>query len=427
MNTLGTALRATFGRRAWLTTMLAAQTTLLGTLSFALVLTFVVAGASTVWLMPVGLPLLWLALALAHQFARFESWRCRAYLGEPLPLRLVPPGASPGSGWLGRAWSRMWARLRTGGSWLETVYALFVLPLLGWVGGWVVATFWGGAIAFLLFPAYGHRLGGPDEVVGVDLGYGGSVAVHVVVGVLALVAAPWLAQGLAALELAIARRMLCPRGSEALARRVADLEASRAGMVTAAAAERRRIERDLHDGAQQRLVSVAMTLGRAQERFTADPDGTRGLLAEAHAETKRALVELRDLARGLHPAVLTDRGLDGALPGLAARCPIPVTLDVAVAPRPSAEVEAVAYFFVAEALTNIARHAAAQTARIVARRAGDRLEVEVSDDGAGGASEAGGSGLSGLRDRALAVDGTFSVHSAPGTGTTLRVDLPCQN
>ncbi|ADP82757.1 sensor histidine kinase [Pseudofrankia inefficax] len=427
MNALGTALRATFGRRAWLATMFSAQTALLGTFSFALVLTLVVAGASTVWLIPIGLPLLWLALALAHQFARFESWRYAAYLGERLPLRPVPPAASPDSGRLGRAWSRMWARLRTGGSWLETVYALFVLPLVGWVGGWVVATFWGGAVAFLLFPAYGHRLGGPDEVVGVDLGYGGAVAAHVVAGVLALVAAPWLARGLTALELAIARRMLCPRDSEALTRRVADLEASRAGMVTAAAAERRRIERDLHDGAQQRLVSVAMTLGRAQERFAADPDGARGLLAEAHAETKRALVELRDLARGLHPAVLTDRGLDGALPGLAARCPVPVTLDVAVAPRPSAEVEAVAYFFVAEALTNIARHAAADTARIVARRVGDRLEVEVSDDGTGRAREAGGSGLSGLRDRALAVDGSFSVTSAPGTGTTLRLDLPCQN
>ena len=154
MNTLGTALRATFGRRAWLTTMLAAQTTLLGTLSFALVLMFVVAGASTVWLIPIGLPLLWLALALAHQFARFESWRYRAYLGEPLPLRPVPPGASPGSGWLGRAWSRMWARLRAGGSWLETVYALFVLPLLlALVGlGWASLAIYVFLAVFYLLP-----------------------------------------------------------------------------------------------------------------------------------------------------------------------------------------------------------------------------------------------------------------------------------
>src|SRR6185369_7457112 len=135
----------------------------------------------------------------------------------------------------------------------------------------------------------------------------------------------------------------------------------------------------------------------------------------------------RDLARGLHPAVLTDRGLDGALAGLAARCPVPVTLDVSVTPRPSAEVEAVAYFFVAEALTNVARHADAGTVRVLAHRAGDRLAVEVSDDGQGGASEAGGSGLAGLRDRALAVDGSFSVHGVPGEGTSLRLDLPCQN
>lgn len=429
MTVLGRALRATFGRRSWLATMFTAQTTLLGTVSFGLVLAFVVAGASTVWLIPIGLPLLWVALAIAHQFARFESWRYAAFLGRRLPLRPVPvpAPAAPGAGRLGRAWSRMWARLRVGGSWLEVVYALFVLPLVGWVGGWVVATFWGGAAAFLLFPAYGHQLGGAQEMFWIDLGYRGAVAAHLVVGLLALIAAPWLARGLVALQLALARRLLTPGDSEALTRRVADLEASRAGMVTAAAAERRRIERDLHDGAQQRLVSVAMTLGRAQERFAADPDSARGLLAEAHAETKRALVELRDLARGLHPAVLTDRGLDGALAGLAARCPVPVTLDVTVAPRPTAEVEAVAYFFVAEALTNIARHAAADSARIVARRLGDRLEVEVSDDGTGRASEQGGSGLSGLRDRALAVDGSFSVRSAPGEGTTLRLDLPCQN
>ena len=390
-------------------------------------LTLVVAGASTAWLLPVGLPVLWLALSAAHQFARFESWRYAAVLGDQLRVRHAPAVEALATGRLGRAWARMWARLRTGGSWLETVYAVIVLPVLGWAGGWLVATVWGGGIAFVLFPAYGFRLGEAGRLVGIDLGYRGSVAVHVAVGLLALVAAPWLARGVAALELVIARAMLSSGDTEELTRRVAVLESSRAGMVTAAAAERRRIERDLHDGAQQRLVSVAMTLGRAQERFADDPDGARGMLAEAHAETKRALAELRDLARGLHPAVLTDRGLDGALAGLAARCPVPMTLEVSVTPRPSAEVEAVAYFFVAEALTNVARHADAGTVRILARRTGDRLAVEVSDDGQGGASEAGGSGLAGLRDRALAVDGSFSVRSVPGEGTSLRLDLPCQN
>jgi signal transduction histidine kinase len=427
MNALWAAVRATYGRRAWLATMVSAQTALLGTVSFAVVLALLVVGLSTVLLVQIGLPVLWLGLASAHLVARAEAWRYAAYFGIRLPLRPTPAPRRDSGGRVGRAWSRMWARARSGGAWLEAGYALFVLPLLGWVGGSIVATAWGGGLLFLFFPAYGYALGHGDEVLWLDLSYGGSVAVHMVVGALALVAAPWLARGLVALELAIARGMLTPSTSSALSRRVVALETSRAGMVTAAAAERRRIERDLHDGAQQRLVSVAMTLGRARERLTADPDGARELVAEAHTEAKRALAELRDLARGLHPAVLTDRGLDGALPGLAARCPVPVTLDVSVEPRPSAEVEAVAYFFVAEALTNVARHAGASGARIVARRRGERLEVIVSDDGQGGASEAGGTGLSGLRDRALAVDGAFSVRSAPGAGTTLSLDLPCQN
>ncbi|MBL7496477.1 sensor histidine kinase [Frankia sp. CNm7] len=424
---LWAGLRATYSRRSWLATVFAAQTTVLGTVSFATVFAFAVGGGASLFFIPVSLPLLWVGLTLARRYAQFESWRFAAFLGDELRLRPVPVPGHLGSGRLGRAWARMWARLRSGGSWLEGVYALFVLPLVGWIGGWIVATLWGGGLAFVLFPAYAPALGRADRLVGLDLGYGGSVATHAVVGVAALLAAPWVARGLAALQLATARKLLSPSPTAALTQRVAALETSRAGMVTAAAAERRRIERDLHDGAQQRLVGVAMTLGRAQERFADDPGGARDLVAEAHAETKRALVELRDLARGLHPAVLTDRGLDAALAGLAARCPVPVTLQVEVTPRPTAEVEAVAYFFVAEALTNVARHADATAARIVARRSGDRLEVEVSDDGRGGAAEDTGSGLTGLRDRALAVDGAFSVRSAPGTGTTLRMDLPCQN
>jgi len=194
-------------------------------------------------------------------------------------------------------------------------------------------------------------------------------------------------------------------------------------MVAAADAERRRIERDLHDGAQQRLVALAMTLGRA--KATDDPVLAKNLVGEAHGEAKEALVELRNLARGIHPAVLTDRGLDAAVSALAARCPIPVAVDVDLPHRASAHSEAIAYFVVAEALTNVAKHAQATRAWLTVEYLGDRLVVEVLDNGRGGAL-ATGIGISGLRDRVRAVDGDLHLSSPPGGGTTLRVELPCE-
>ncbi|HEX6022439.1 MAG TPA: histidine kinase, partial [Solirubrobacter sp.] len=182
-------------------------------------------------------------------------------------------------------------------------------------------------------------------------------------------------------------------------------------------------ERDLHDGAQQRLVSLAMTLGRA--KVSEDPEHTRRLLDEAHGEAKEALTELRNLARGIHPAVLTDRGLDAAVSALAARCPVPVAVDVDLPRRAGAGTEAIAYFVVAEALTNVAKHSQATRAWLTAEFQGDRLVVEVLDNGVGGATMAG-TGIAGLRDRVRAVDGELTLTSPPGHGTTLRVELPCE-
>ncbi len=221
----------------------------------------------------------------------------------------------------------------------------------------------------------------------------------------------------------MARLLLEPGERERLSARVDTLEATRAGMVAAADAERRRIERDLHDGAQQRLVALAMTLGRA--KATEDPALSRRLLDEAHGEAKEALVELRNLARGIHPAVLTDRGLDAAVSALAARCPVPVAVDVDLPYRAGAGTEAIAYFVVAEALTNVAKHSRANRAWLSAEYDGERLVVEVLDNGVGGAYP-NGAGLAGLRDRVRAVDGDLMVVSPPGTGTTLRVELPCE-
>jgi signal transduction histidine kinase len=222
----------------------------------------------------------------------------------------------------------------------------------------------------------------------------------------------------------LARWLLSPPSD--LAARVAELEVSRERVVDAAEAERRRIERDLHDGAQQRLVALAMELGRAQARFADDPDAARLLVDQAHAQAKEALTELRNLVRGVHPPVLTDRGLDAALSGLVALCPVPVDLHVDVPVRPKTSIEAVAYFVVAEALTNVAKHSRASRAKVVAESNGypGTLTVMVSDDGIGGA-DPDGAGLKGLADRVSGVDGHVSVESPSGGPTIIAVQMPC--
>jgi signal transduction histidine kinase len=236
-----------------------------------------------------------------------------------------------------------------------------------------------------------------------------------------------VARGAAGIQLVTATAMLSPNDREVLESRVETLQDTRSRMVAAADAERRRIERDLHDGAQQRLVALAMTLGRAKARMDADPAGAALLVNEAHGEAKLALGELRDLARGIHPAVLTDRGLDAALSALAARSPIPVDVTVDVSRRPGPGVEAVAYFIAAESLTNISRHSGAGRAWIRVARPNGLLYMEIIDDGHGGADIAGGTGIAGLRDRARAIDGDLTLTSPPGGPTMIRVELPCES
>jgi signal transduction histidine kinase len=243
-------------------------------------------------------------------------------------------------------------------------------------------------------------------------------------GVASLFAAPWLTARVQAIDVRTARALLGPSRAEELEHRVEELAETRAGAVDAADAERRRLERDLHDGTQQRLVSLAINLGMARAQVTTT-EQARQAIADAHEEAKSALAELRDLIRGLHPAVLEDRGLDAALSGVAARMPIPVRLTVDLPRRPAPVIEAVAYFVVSEGLANIVKHAQASQAEIVVSRAGDRLHIIVSDDGVGGADPARGTGLTGLAKRAASVDGTFEIVSPPNGPTLLTVDLPC--
>jgi signal transduction histidine kinase len=204
------------------------------------------------------------------------------------------------------------------------------------------------------------------------------------------------------------------------------LRASRARGIDAAESERRRIERDLHDGAQQRLLSVAVDLGRAQAKFDAEPEEVRTLIAQAHAGTRAAIVELRNLARGIHPAILSDRGLDAALSGLAARAPIQVDVLVELHDRPPAAVESIAYFSVAEALTNMAKHSGATEASVNVFRDRRGVIVDVWDNGVGGAVVTPGGGLSGLADRAAGIDGVLVLHSPVGGPTIVRAELPCE-
>ena len=387
----------------------------LGTVAAVVLIPMLFVGTGLLLFALVGAPLIAAAFAFCHVLARAERRRVRALLGIDFPSRSLPRDGSVPR----RALKWMSSR----GAWLELIYGAVALPFVGFVGGFLVFTAWGVAVSFLTFPAWGWATPGEGDLFGFDVSYGYSSAVHVAGGAAALYAAPWLSRGVAAVQVAMARLLLEPGERERLSARVDTLEETRAGMVAAADAERRRIERDLHDGAQQRLVSLAMTLGRA--KVAEDPSHTRRLLDEAHGEAKEALIELRNLARGIHPAVLTDLGLDAAVSALAARCPVPVAVDVDLPRRAGPGTEAIAYFVVAEALTNVAKHAEATRAWLTAELQGDRLVVEILDNGRGGADPAG-TGLAGLRDRVRAVDGDMMLASPPGHGTTLRVELPCE-
>ncbi|BCJ39394.1 histidine kinase [Actinoplanes ianthinogenes] len=293
------------------------------------------------------------------------------------------------------------------GTWRQLAYHALAL-VTGVLGGAAVATL---------------LLAMPLEIAGAWED-GRPFPVSLMLGALTLLAAPWVARALARADTAAARALLGPSRSDTLSARVESLSRSRADIVAATDAERRRIERDLHDGAQQRLVALAMNLGMARAALGDAADPARQAIAAAHDEATEALAELREFVRGLHPAVLDSRGLDAALSGIAARAPLPVRVRVTATDRCSPVIEAIAYFVVSEALTNVAKHAGASHAEVTVDRAGDRLRVAVSDDGRGGA-DPGGGGLRGLAQRAASVDGTFALHSPPGGPTTITVELPC--
>jgi signal transduction histidine kinase len=246
-------------------------------------------------------------------------------------------------------------------------------------------------------------------------------------GIACLVLWWWLAPVLLRADAGLARWLLAPTERSRLEGRVRQLAQSRAQSADAHAAELRRVERDLHDGAQARLVGLGMSLGMADELFDTDPAQARNLLGEARSLTGAALSDLRHLVKGIHPPVLADRGLDGAIQALALAVPVQVTATVDLPDGRLAEpLESAVYFAVAEALANIVKHSGASTARIHIRQSGHRLLVAVSDDGTGGADLACGSGLLGIERRLAAFDGTLSVSSPPGGPTLVSIEVPCE-
>ncbi|MFE9400667.1 sensor histidine kinase [Streptomyces sp. NPDC006530] len=311
-------------------------------------------------------------------------------------------------------------RLRAESTWRQYGYHLLVSPLTA-LGGALVTLGWVTGAAFASVFAWAWAL--PLRLR--PTGWTEDYVAFTVLGALLLVATPWLAALVARLDTHAATILLGPNRAKELERRVEDLAESRADILDAADLERRRIERDLHDGAQQRLVSLAMNLGIARATLTDLPPEARAVIDEAHREAKEAIEELSNLVRGLHPAVLEDRGLDAAISGIAARATFPVELTVDMPQRPTPTVEAVAYFVVSETLANVAKHARATRCSVQVRRRAQLLTITVSDNGVGGADPAGGTGLLGLRKRVGSVDGTIRINSPHGGPTVITVELPC--
>jgi signal transduction histidine kinase len=284
------------------------------------------------------------------------------------------------------------------------------------------------AVESLTFPLW-YRLvpsesGGPGVVTWQINGLVDALGVGLTgLGWLALVVG--LSPGMARLQAWTGRRLLAPPAGTDLSLRVAELTATRAAALDAHAIELRRIERSLHDGTQNRLVAVTVLLGAARRALARDPAAAEAVIGRAQDAAEQALAELRTVVRGILPPVLNDRGLAGAIAGLAGSCGVPCRVDIGALGRCAASVEATAYFVVAEALTNVAKHSGAVRAVVTVRRADDRLLLRVDDDGHGGAEEGRGSGLTGIRRRVEAYDGRLTLTSPPGGPTTMQVELPC--
>ncbi|MGW4511973.1 sensor histidine kinase [Streptomyces sp. NPDC004393] len=420
---LPVVLRAPFEGRSWGEFCYLLLSLPLGTLMFSYSVTMLSLGAGLLVTF-LGIPVLAATLAGCRGFGALERARARGLLrlevDEPGPLVVKRRGPMA---WVG-------AMLRSGVSWRHMLYTVlqfpwavfsFVVGVTFWTCGWGLLTY---PLWFWVFPMYGGRGGIQlygDEAHSVYLDNPFEITVTALVGLLITLATPWIVRGLTTVDRLLVQGLL---GPSRLATRVVELESDRGVVVDTAAADLQRIERDLHDGAQARLVALAMDLGLAKEKLAQDPQAAARMVDEAHGEVKTALQELRDLARGIHPAVLTDRGLDAALSAVASRCTVPVRVEVDLPSRPAPAIEGIAYFTVSELLQNVSKHSGAKSASVDVWRAEQRLLLQVADDGVGGADASNGSGLAGLADRLDAVDGVLVVDSPPGGPTRITAELP---
>ncbi|WP_371934657.1 sensor histidine kinase [Streptomyces sp. KL118A] len=421
---LPAGLRAPVEARTWREfgyTMLSLP---IGITSFVFAVTMLSLGAGLL-ITFIGIPVLAAGLAGCRGIGALERARARGLLGLDVasPERLRPKSGGP--------MALMGAILKSGASWRHVLYSLLMLPwsifsftvaIVFWAYGWLMLTY---PLWFWLFPMYGGQDGiqlyGGDDGHRIYLDNPFEIGITAATGLLVTLATPWILRALTTVDRVLVYGLL---GPSRLATRVVELESDRGVVVDTAAADLRRIERDLHDGAQARLVALAMDLGLAKEKLAEDPEAAARMVDEAHGEVKVALQELRDLARGIHPAVLTDRGLDAALSALAARCTVPVQVEVDLTSRPAAAIEGIAYFTVSELLQNISKHSGAKAAGVDVWRAENRLMLQVTDNGAGGADVSAGSGLAGLAERLDAVDGILVVDSPVGGPTTVTAELP---
>jgi signal transduction histidine kinase len=395
----------------------------LGIAWFTIAITGLSLGAGLVVLALIGLVVLVATVFAGRLIGIVERARARALLG----VEVVPPPPAQSPHEQGN-WRRIKAMLLDVPGWKGLGYGVIMLPL-GITNFTIVITLWSIALAGTSYPLwgwatpqndwYGHAVHGWVKT--------GWISGSFVVGVLALIAVPHVVRGLAAVDRGLIKGLLGGSPTAELRQRVESLTVSRDASVDIAESERRRIERDLHDGVQAQLVTLAIDLGMARQKLAAGEETDPAVLAlveRAHDDSKRAVSELRNLVRGIHPAVLTDRGLDAAVSALAARSPIPVEVNIALTTRPPATVESAAYFVIAEALTNAAKHSGASLIRVDARVVDGRLRVEVSDDGSGGADVEHGGGLAGLAGRLAAVEGRLRVASPIGGPTAILAELP---